>query len=92
MEKIFKAKIPYEKTLEIIRNLGNHIGLIMYLASYNYETTKKTQYNSVNKLNRKAKTLVFTTILNLTFYFHRFKSNSKNTHYALLAKFQFFLF
>ena len=41
LERIFKAKIPYEKTLEIIRNLGNYIGLIMYLVSYNYETAKK---------------------------------------------------
>jgi len=46
--KIFKGKITYEKTLEVIRNLRSHIGLIMYPTSYNYEATK---HYSANKLD-----------------------------------------
>jgi len=40
LRRMFKGETVYGKILEIIGNLGNYIGLIMYLASYSYEVSK----------------------------------------------------
>ncbi len=40
LRRVFKEEKDYREILEIIRNLGNYIGLIMYLASYSYEVSK----------------------------------------------------
>ncbi len=40
LERLFRGEVPYGRIVEIIRNLRNYMGLIMYLASYEYEILK----------------------------------------------------